>query len=358
MERRLRVYAKQPKPKTQDFSTVPVQGMFNSRPFVVQQAAEKAQQADSIKTSWAQANKYGHSPTQIQAPDSNIRVVQPKVEAKAPLKSIHSNQNQISAMSDMTQPIQCNIDTNGGTWTTDNYEPVPDGVEITLDFEPNDSVNAKKIGLIQKVLKVERGTNYDRTTRDKINNKEFTTDQEKRKDQRSDGESHIDRDIKRNNPIYGAPDLEPGEELSATPKRKLDMSSKAQDKGTAQNYQLGWRYKTMGVFPNKRSAKLYDKPNLPGATAAVIKDASKNSQMIFETTAVCIDGKQKGTYYGSVEWGFNINDKSDAKKIPLRKLTDGTPTEEMIGVMENWNRGEFAEGQQNPQIPIPNRNQS
>lgn len=119
MERRLRVYALQPKPKTPDLPTLPVQGMFNSRSFVVQQAADKAQQAN-FKISLAQVNKYGHSPKQIQVPDLNVTAVQPKVEGKAPLTSIHSNQNQISTMPDMAQPIQCNLDTNGGRWKTDS----------------------------------------------------------------------------------------------------------------------------------------------------------------------------------------------------------------------------------------------
>jgi len=32
-------------------------------------------------------------------------------------------------------------------------------------------------------------------------------------------------------------------------------------------------------------------------------DGAKNSSMIFETTALALDGTQKGTYYGSVKMG-------------------------------------------------------
>ncbi|HEY9606072.1 MAG TPA: hypothetical protein V6C85_30980, partial [Allocoleopsis sp.] len=261
----------------------------------------------------------------------------------------------ISTMLNTAQLIQRNVVTNGGTWKTDSYQAIEDGAEITLDFEPNENVDAKKIALIQRVLKVERGTNYDKTTQDKIDNNEFTTSQERRKAQRSDGESHIDRDIRRNNPIYGAPDLEDGQELSVTPKGQLDMSQAAQDAGTAQNYQLGWRHRSGKNFykEKKRSAKLYDRPRMPGATNAVQQDANKKSHMIFETTAVCIKGKQERMYYGSVEWGFRINDGSGSTLMPLRKLTDGVPTAKMILVMRNWNRGEFKDNQPNPIIPIP-----
>ncbi len=266
-----------------------------------------------------------------------------------------NSQTQISKMpEDSALLIQRDIETNGGKWKTDSYKTVSDGAEIILDFAPNDNVKATKIGLIQKSLKVEKGINYDISARSDYESKKFQMPTQKRKAQRSDGQSHIDRDIRMNNPIYGAPNLAQGKDLSATPTGKLDMSDKAQQKGTAQNYQLGWRYKSMlGLKTNKRSAKLYDKPNLPGATNAVAKDSSKKSKMTFETTAVCIQGKQKGMYYGSVGWGFTIDDASGATLLPLRKLTDGVPTKEMIGVMKNWNEGEFNQGELNPQIPIP-----
>ncbi len=82
MERRLCEYTKQPKQKTPDLSTVPVQGMFSSRPFVVQhQPAQKEQQAD-LKTSLTQAEHYGHHLSQVNSPDITklLVAVQPKME--------------------------------------------------------------------------------------------------------------------------------------------------------------------------------------------------------------------------------------------------------------------------------------
>jgi hypothetical protein len=262
--------------------------------------------------------------------------------------------NRQSIQVNQSSVVQRAVDTNGGTWDTSSYAVVADGAEITIDFAPNDAVNSKKIGLIQKSLKVEKGKNYDKKAREDFEAGAFQTDAQKRKAQRSDGESHIDRDVRMNNPIYGAPDLQQGQELSATPNGKLDMSAKAQKDGTAQNYQLGWNYKSMlGLKSNHRSAKLYDKPNLPGATLAVGSDPTQNSAMTFETTAVSLEGPQKGTYYGSVEWGFTIDDATGAKLLPMKKLTDGAPTAKMKEVMENWNDGEFDTGKANPQIPIP-----
>ncbi len=83
MERHQRVYAKQPKAKTPNL-TPKEEGMLGSRPFVVQQKPLSGQQAD-LKTSLAQANKYGHNPNQIQQQNvSNVISIQPKTQESAP----------------------------------------------------------------------------------------------------------------------------------------------------------------------------------------------------------------------------------------------------------------------------------
>lgn len=248
------------------------------------------------------------------------------------------------------------VQTSGGDWQTNNYGPVKDGAEIELEFIPNSKVNATKIGLIQKAKKIERGTNYDISARKDYESGSTTQmPAQKRKAQRSEGESHIDRDIKMNNPIYGAPNLGDKQGITATPMSKLDMSPEAQKQGTASNYQLGYRYKKGLIFKKtaERSAKLYDKPNMPGATnAAGDKKNPQKSEMTFETTAHAIDGVQKGQYYGSVSWGFKIDDGNGAVLEPLAVASAGNTTAAMKQVMTNWNQGEFDTGKKNPQIPI------
>ena len=245
------------------------------------------------------------------------------------------------------------VNTNGGAWKTNSYMPVPDGAEIELEFQPNATVHAKKIGLIQKSLKVEKGVNYDIEARRKYEAGEDLLPAQKRKAQRSEGLSHLDRDIRANNPIYGAPDLARGDDLSATPMSKLDMSAKAQRKGTASNYQLGYRYRS-GLIAHKRSAKLWDRPNLPGALGELQRDRSKVSEMTFETTALCLEGTDKDTYYGSVEWGWKLRDPAvGVELLPLGVKSMGAASAGMKSVMTNWNAGEFKEGEANPQIPLP-----
>src|SRR5690606_29884735 len=61
------------------------------------------------------------------------------------------------------------VDTDGGTWKANIYQAVADGAEIQLDFMPNNTVNATKIGLIQTSLKVEKGKNYDTLAQQQFN---------------------------------------------------------------------------------------------------------------------------------------------------------------------------------------------
>ncbi|MHC5778216.1 hypothetical protein [Nostoc sp.] len=73
--------------QTSAFSISPVQGMFESRPFVVQQqTTEKSQQPD-LKTSLMQAKRYGHHLGQIQAASvSEPIAAQPKMEIGKPVQ--------------------------------------------------------------------------------------------------------------------------------------------------------------------------------------------------------------------------------------------------------------------------------
>lgn len=128
------------------------------------------------------------------------------------------------------------------------------------------------------------------------------------------------------------------------------------------NYQLGHRYRLFpGLKWNERSAKLYDKPNMPSAKIG--------SNMIFETTAISLEGAQKNVYYGSVKWGWNINSIADSNgKVattdielePLAVVEMGTPSAEMKELANIWNQAKtYTWDQAKPYTPdafemIPN----
>jgi hypothetical protein len=79
MAKRLYTQTKDIKREKPDVSTAPAQGMFQSRPFVVQsKTAEQSQQPD-LKTSLMRAQRYGHHLSRMQpAGVSAPKAVQPK----------------------------------------------------------------------------------------------------------------------------------------------------------------------------------------------------------------------------------------------------------------------------------------
>jgi hypothetical protein len=68
----------------------------------------------------------------------------------------------------------------------------------------------------------------------------------------------------------------------------------------------------------------------------------KGAGMTFETTALAIDGADKGTYYGSVKWGYTMGGPENAPVISgqdIEKASGGTPTANLKAAGARWNAG-------------------
>ena len=97
MTSRIRTQNQLAKKKTQDLSNNPDQGMFKSRPFVVQtQKANLVQQPD-LKTSVIQAKHYGHHINQIDISVSKQEALQPKMEIRKPVQLAPKRKRNTSA---------------------------------------------------------------------------------------------------------------------------------------------------------------------------------------------------------------------------------------------------------------------
>lgn len=91
--------------KTPNFSTAPAQGMFESRPFVVESKTAQAQ--PDLKTSLMRAERYGHNLSQIQpAGFSAATTVQPKMGMAQPIKLDRTEAPQMlqTKLTDRAQP--------------------------------------------------------------------------------------------------------------------------------------------------------------------------------------------------------------------------------------------------------------
>ncbi len=95
---------------TSDLSNAAVQGMFQSRPFVMQpQATEKSEQQPDLKGSLMRAERYGHHLGQIQAASVSFpTAVQPKMGTGQPIQLVKS---KISGNKKPKNPLGLKVDT-------------------------------------------------------------------------------------------------------------------------------------------------------------------------------------------------------------------------------------------------------
>lgn len=182
------------------------------------------------------------------------------------------------------------------------------GVSIELTFEPGANVNAKKIGLTQSVRSQLAGSAVA-----------IEPSRHKRLVPSGTGEGReIDRTASGafGNPLYatGAPSV--GDKLGDT----------ATVAGWGQH---GWHYTDAKGNPQHQKAILKDAPSLGGH--------AKSSEQVFETAALAVEGRQSGSYMGSVEWGWRIDGAGKFTKLALSKVSDDVPSDGFMAAAKQWN---------------------
>lgn len=213
-----------------------------------------------------------------------------------------------------------------GTFSVDDakYKFVNSDKELdaNITFEPGDNTDATKIGLTQVCKAQKNGKNQP------IDPSEVT--------KMTANGSAIDRLSNMNTPIYGSDALGAGKGLEDT---KQDNNNKKPDAtnlepGVKRNatYELGHHYKVKKEDENfkTKNAGLYDGPSVKGGA---------NSMKEFETTALALDGKQKGEYYGSVKWGWEKDGTGTLKKIDFDLVSKGVPSKNFMEATKKWNDG-------------------
>jgi len=214
--------------------------------------------------------------------------------------------------------IQRAVRTLGGEWDTTKYDVVNNGsidigVEIDLVFKPEDPVNAEMIGLTQTARSYRGGSPV------------YTNETAKKRSIKS-GEAEgtkIDRLAAYGNPLYAAKAPSPGDTLAATPTDTFWG-------------QHGWHYVDLLGAAQHQDALLHDKPTLdpPG----------DNASQTFETTALAVKGAQDGTFYGSVNWGWQTDENGALTKRPLSVVTTGVPTATFMEAAKLWNANPTSTG--------------
>ena len=205
------------------------------------------------------------------------------------------------------------------------------GVDMYLKFTPNTEVDATKIALTQSVK------NY-------IDGKPTAIDDLKEAQQVKSGAGkgyNIDQSSENRNPLF-ATGKEPARDKDKLesydtphPVRELSRTEKEADaaaKKTGRKYD-GWgehgHRKQEGEAWKVKDAELHDDARLPTSKA--------NSGKVFETTALAIDGAQKGTYYGSVSWGLKTDAAGKLSKVDVAKVSEAVPSQNFMAAAKLWN---------------------
>jgi hypothetical protein len=272
-------------------------------------------EADRIANAFVESQNYGYRSSALQM-RSNLRI------------------------SPVTQPsIQRSVNTWGGEWNTTIYNLVTPatptglrGVDIDLTFDPGNNVDAELIGLTQTYRSIKNKKPYfinkDKFYEDRsIKSGDAITVDSNTKE--TDQGNMIDRVKDYNNPIYP---------VQSQPSKSLDDTNTSA--GWGQN---GYHY-TDKSGPKHAVAKLIDNP--------LLNNAEKDSGQIFETTALATKGKQTGTYYGSVRWGWRTDDQANFSKLPLEVISQGVPSSTFMKSAEVWNASKSSTGADTIDLPL------
>src|SRR4051794_31386892 len=78
---------------------------------------------------------------------------------------------------------------------------------------------------------------------------------------------------------------------------------------------------------------------------------SKNSGPVFETTALALDGAQKDSYYGSVQWGWQRDAKAAFSLIDFKVVSAGAPSAAFMATAAKWNVSKTSGGGATIKLP-------
>ncbi len=242
--------------------------------------------------------------------------------------------DQLRAIPSPQLTVQRAVKTWGGEFDTDKYEltknPGMDGVDIVLRFKPGKNVNAELIGMTQTARSLIKGAPVPTSGFGPPNVAKALKDRTIPLGQTGAG-TRIDRISTHGNPLYATDKPSAGDALADTPT-------------VAFWGRHGWRYTNKAGKLQKQDALLKDTPQL--------LSKSKESSQTFETTALAVKGVQEGTFYGSVQWGWEKDAAGKVKKLPLSLVSRGVPSATFGRASELWNQKQTSEGKETIDLPV------
>lgn len=192
------------------------------------------------------------------------------------------------------------------------------GVDIELKFHPNEAkVDATKIAFSQSLRKT--NSSGDAYAIDPNQATKMVASGKPGAGYAIDQLSHL------NTPIYT-------ENVNLGATKELKDTVQTADKRAGEMGHC-FKEKPTDTAKKKHSAVLLDTPQ---------SAKSVGRSKMFESTALAIDGTDKGTYYGSVTWGYKIEGTAAAptiKTFDIDRASKGNPTSNFIEAAKLWNAG-------------------
>lgn len=218
-----------------------------------------------------------------------------------------------------------------------------------LNYTPKDPTDATSIGLVQ----IARGHEDDVKNGDKILYDDKTRQSHAVKSEDSEFSTvlnaneegfHVDREGSGVNPLYAVTSANPGETLS---QGKTEIPVKEKGKGKDAYWegagQHGWHYIDNGQTKSQ-VANIFDVPNFS------ITKGNKGG-IVLETAAVALEGNQKGRYYGSVTWGWDVAADGTFTKNHIKLASMGAVTPTFMKAAHMWNAGTTSKGKATTDLP-------
>jgi hypothetical protein len=221
------------------------------------------------------------------------------------------------------------------------------GCEMYVRFTPNDKVDATMIGLTQTVKSYKEGASN-------------TVDATKQAQSVTAGpgkDFHIDQYGKSRNPLYvtsDAPAADADKMSAWTAGPKVTAMSEKRQKEEAAGGKKGVKYDGLGQHGYRKKsgaawvsqpAEMDDWPILPDTVG------KKDSGQTFETTALAIEGTQQNMYYGSVQWGWQRDDKAAFKLVDFKAVSQGVPSSIFLASAEKWNASKTSGNEATIKLP-------
>jgi hypothetical protein len=237
--------------------------------------------------------------------------------------------------------------TSAGEFVADPYDltrvlghggaTIGHGADITIKFKSNERVDAQKIAFVQTALSIKDGKVHNRFSDEK---KKKVAESRMIPSGKPGEGTHIDQMPDISTPLYGT-----------TGSRGVDLSDPEPAKKLTE---IGWHYKDARGNVKDHDAMLHDEPDLnSGDIYTTADDVMKGKWgQQFETSALAIAGNQKGTFYGTVEWGWTRGLSDNARLLDFKVKSENVPSPVFIEAAKLWNVSVTADKKETIDLPV------